>query len=282
MRNIISAFSAYVLIGVLLFSLSMFLPANAIMKDMVDTIKCKIGFSMVLKLSDKSHVCVKASSVGKLVGRGWATRNGIIDKTTNFTMTQNQSPKKDFVDKTMEGHNSVDEKNMSLNNSYQPSVNENKYHDAPALVGISNYFNTTPAKLVQEMKDKVIVYDFWTFNCINCIHTLPHVVDLSNKYLGRVLVIGVHSPETTFEQDPNNVRDAIHKYSIQYPVVMDNEFQTWNAFGNHYWPHIYIADSHGKLRNDHIGEGDYDEIDKTVENLLLEQDVQIPKEPVMG
>jgi hypothetical protein len=107
-------------------------------------------------------------------------------------------------------------------------------------------------------------------------------VDLSNKYLGKALVIGVHSPETIVEKDPANVRDAVHRYNIQYPVVLDSDFQTWNAFGNHYWPHVYIVDSHGKIRADYIGEGSYDEINKTVGDLILEQDKQNPKELVMG
>ncbi|MDE1826626.1 MAG: redoxin domain-containing protein [Thaumarchaeota archaeon] len=255
-------------------------------------VKCNTGFTLILKLDDGSPACVKSSTVNILVMRGWA----MSEDSTMKTINQNMTGMQDMANHTMTNETMKEDKEMAINNMenksmtgampennmktpndsqqmYQSSMGESKYPDAPALVGISDYINTTPEKLAQEMKGKIIVYDFWTFNCINCIHTLPHVVDLSNKYLGKdVLVIGIHSPETFFEKDPNNVKDAIHRYNIQYPVVIDNEFQTWNAFGNHYWPHVYISDSHGKIRYDHIGEGAYDEIDKTVADLLLEQD----------
>ncbi|MBI1827997.1 MAG: redoxin family protein [Thaumarchaeota archaeon] len=193
----------------------------------------------------------------------------------------NENVENKSMTKTMPGDN-MKTPNDS-NQMSQSSMDESKYSDAPAFVGISDYINTTPAKLAQDMKGKVIVYDFWTYTCINCIHTLPHVVDLNNKYLSKdVLVIGIHSPEFEFEKDINNVKSAVAKYGIKYPVVLDNDHQTWDAFGNHYWPHIYIADAQGKLRYDHIGEGAYDEIDNTVASLLLEQENQKPKELVMG
>ncbi len=327
MNNVISTISAYALIGIFLFSLSVFLPANAsmdsskitinsmqgdhmtkvynttAMSDMtlkkqlmhsvsVHDIKCRTGFSLVLKLSDKSPACVKSFSVDKLVARGWAVSKNIMIKMMNDTMA-NETMNEDkglvrnnmenkSLTKTMQAANNMKTSNDSHQMS-QSSVNESKYPNAPALVGISDYINTTPAKLAQEMKGKVVVYDFWTFNCINCIHTLPHVVDLNNKYQYKgVLVIGIHSPETFVEKDPNNVRESVQKYNIKYPVVIDSEFQTWNAFGNHYWPHIYISDAQGKIRYDHIGEGAYDEIDNTVSRLLLEQENQKPKELVMG
>jgi thiol-disulfide isomerase/thioredoxin len=288
---------------------------NGIMKDqmmasplnqikhgvLVHDVKCKTGFALILKSSDRSPACVKYSSVNVLVMRGWAMNEGSIMKILN----QNLASRQNMTNHAMANGTMNESKEMTANNmkdksmvetmpgtkmkipndpsqTTQSSV-ESQYPNAPALIGISDYINTTPTKLAQEMKGKVVVYDFWTFNCINCIHTLPHVVDLSNKYIGKgVLVIGIHSPETFFEKDPNNVLDAVHRYNIQYPVVTDNEFQTWNAFGNHYWPHIYIADPQGKIRYDHIGEGAYDEVDNTVAKLLLEQENQEPKESVMG
>jgi thiol-disulfide isomerase/thioredoxin len=256
-----------------------------------DSAKCSRSFVMILKATDSSIVCVKSSTAKVLIQRGWAQDNSMKignnihqnDDMTNHDMKMNKSSMKESMNKTTEQNSTLAEKSMSADNDMaMSSVDESKYRDAPALTGISDYINTTPAKLAQDMGGKVIVYDFWTFNCINCIHTLPHVVDLSNKYLGKALVIGVHSPETIVEKDPANVRDAVHKYNIQYPVVLDSDFQTWNAFGNHYWPHVYIVDSHGKIRADYIGEGSYDEIDKTVGDLILEQDKQNPKELLMG
>jgi thiol-disulfide isomerase/thioredoxin len=265
-------------------------------------VKCKTGFTLILKSIDGSPACVKISSASVLVMRGWTMGGDSMMKMTNQNMTgmqgttshtlANETMNEDkgmamnnmenkSITKTMPGDN-MKTPNYS-NQMSQSSTDESKYPNAPVLVGISDYINTTPAKLAQEMKGKIIVYDFWTFNCINCIHALPHVVDLNNKYQYKgVLVIGIHSPETFVEKDPNNVKEAVHRYNIQYPVVTDNEFQTWNTFGNHYWPHIYIADAQGKIRYDHIGEGAYAEIDKTVADLLLEQEKQKPKTDLMS
>jgi thiol-disulfide isomerase/thioredoxin len=264
-------------------------------------VKCKTGFTVVLKSTDESPACVRTSSASVLVMRGWAMTEDSMMKIMNQNMTSMQGMMtRTMTKKTMKEDgmvmNNMENKSMTKtmpgdnmktpndsNQTTQSSMDGSKYPNAPALVGISDYINTTPSKLAQDIKGKVVVYDFWTFNCINCIHTLPHVVDLNNKYLAKgVLVIGIHSPETVFEKDLNNVKDAVHKYNIQYPVVTDNEFQTWNAFGNHYWPHIYISDAQGKLRYDHIGEGAYGEIDNTIGGLLLEQEKQKPKELVMG
>ncbi len=345
MGRIISTISAYLAIGVLLFSISFHLQANASMDGSMDSnstqgdhmmkgnammdnkkmagsnhvepplkqlrhgipihdIKCSNEFTLVLKSTNNSPACVKSSSVHALVARGWALSEEIMMKMMNQNMTNNIKNMMEndtmMKNETMMKDNMTALKNNMENKSMgkamsknkmpndstmtpKSSIDESRYPDAPALVGITDYINTSPANLAQDMKGKVVVYDFWTFNCINCIHTLPHVVDLSNKYMGKgVLVIGIHSPETVFEKDPNNVKDAVHRYNIQYPVVTDNEFQTWNAFGNHYWPHVYVADAQGKIRYDHVGEGAYDEIDNTVASLLLEQEKQNSKELVMG
>ena|SRR5438309_5161520 len=265
-------------------------------------VKCKTGFMLILKSVDGSPACVKVSSAIVLVMRGWAMSEDSMMKIMNQNMTSMQGMMNHAManetiteDKVMIMHN-MENKSMTKtmpgekmkmpNESKQmpqSKMDESPYSNAPTLVGISDYINTTPAKLAQGIKGKVVVYDFWTFNCLNCIHTLPHVVDLNNKYMTKgVLVIGIHSPETAFEKDLNNVKDAVQKYNIKYPVVTDNEFQTWNAFGNHYWPHVYISDAQGKLRYDHIGEGAYDEIDNTVASLLLEQENQKPKGDLMS
>jgi thiol-disulfide isomerase/thioredoxin len=142
----------------------------------------------------------------------------------------------------------------------------------PELVGITDYINTTPEALQNEMKGKVILYDFWTFDCINCIHTIPHLNELNAKYADKGLVIiGVHSPETLFEKNPAYVQDAVQNYGIRYPVVLDTNFQTWNAFGNMYWPSQYIVDSKGFIRYHHIGEGGYDDIEKEIQKILAEK-----------
>ena len=144
--------------------------------------------------------------------------------------------------------------------------------EAPNLVGISHYLNTSSEELAKKMKDKVILYDIWTYSCINCIRTLPFITSWNEKYSDHgLLVIGIHSPEFEFEKDPQNVKIAIEKYGITYPVVMDNSMETWKAFENNYWPRKYIADHKGNLRYDHIGEGGYQETEKIIQQLLDER-----------
>ena len=143
---------------------------------------------------------------------------------------------------------------------------------APELEGIAFYHNSNREDLSSEMKDKVILYDIWTYSCINCIRTLPHIISWDEKYRNEgLLIIGIHSPEFDFEKDPNNVKKAIEKFGITYPVVMDNEMKTWKAFENRYWPRKYIADHEGYIRYDHIGEGGYQETEKIIQQLLHER-----------
>ncbi len=158
----------------------------------------------------------------------------------------------------------------NLNSS--SNVDKSKFKKAPELVGIADYLNTTPEELSKEMEDKVILYDIWTYSCINCIRTLPYITAWDDKYSDQgLLIVGVHSPEFEFEKDPENVQMAIDKYGIEYPVVLDNDMETWKAFENRYWPRKYIADHEGYIRYDHIGEGGYQETEKVIQQLLEER-----------
>ena len=143
---------------------------------------------------------------------------------------------------------------------------------APDLVGISDYLNTSPEKLSKDMENKVILYDIWTYSCVNCIRTLPYITAWDEKYAEQgLLIIGIHSPEFEFEKNAENVQVAMDKYGIDYPVVLDNDMKTWKAFENNYWPRKYIADHQGNLRYDHIGEGGYQETEKIIQQLLEER-----------
>lgn len=139
---------------------------------------------------------------------------------------------------------------------------------APEFAGISNWFNSQPLKLA-DLRGKVVLVDFWTYGCVNCVNTLPHVTELYAKYRDRgLVVIGVHTPEFPFEHSASNVQAALKRHGILYPVAQDNNSQTWNAYGNQYWPAQYIIDQNGKIVFQHAGEGRYDEIDRTVARLL--------------
>ncbi len=151
-------------------------------------------------------------------------------------------------------------------------IDKSGFKKAPNIVGIANYLNTTPEELSEAMEGKVILYDIWTYSCINCIRTLPYITAWDDKYSDQgLLILGVHSPEFEFEKDPENVKMAIEKHGINYPVVMDNDMETWKAFENRYWPRKYIADHEGYIRYDHIGEGGYQETEIVIQKLLEER-----------
>ena len=151
-------------------------------------------------------------------------------------------------------------------------IDKSGLRTAPHIVGIAEYINTTPEDLASDIEGSVVMYDIWTYSCINCLRTLPFITAWDEKYSEQgLLIVGIHSPEFEFEKDPQNVLAAVQKYDIEYPVVMDNDWETWNAFENRYWPRKYIADHEGYIRYDHIGEGAYQETERVIQQLLAER-----------
>lgn len=152
------------------------------------------------------------------------------------------------------------------------SLDKSGLRMAPDLAGIAHYLNASQDELEDMMKGKVVLYDIWTYSCINCIRTLPHITAWDEKYSDEgLLIIGIHSPEFEFEKDLRNVQMAVEKHNITYPVVMDNDMETWKAFENRYWPRKYVADHEGYIRYNHIGEGAYQETEKVIQRLLIER-----------
>ncbi|WP_100183408.1 thioredoxin family protein [Candidatus Nitrosotenuis aquarius] len=150
-------------------------------------------------------------------------------------------------------------------------TDKSRFKKAPELVGIAGYINSD-STLQEEIRGKVVLYDIWTYSCINCQRTLPYITAWDEKYSDQGLVIiGIHSPEFEFEKDINNVKRAVEKFGIKYPVVLDNDKKTWDAFENRYWPRKYLADDEGYIRYDHIGEGAYDETEMVIQELLEER-----------
>jgi thiol-disulfide isomerase/thioredoxin len=149
--------------------------------------------------------------------------------------------------------------------------NPNNYPVAPELAGISGYINTPNGTTLASLRGKVVLLDFWTYSCINCLRTLPYLNSWYAKYHDKGFeIIGVHTPEFDFEKIAANVRSAVAKYGIAYPVVQDNDYGTWNAYSNSYWPRHYLIDRNGFIRDDHIGEGGYDETEQKIVALLNE------------
>jgi len=141
---------------------------------------------------------------------------------------------------------------------------------APEFEGIEDWINSEPLTLAG-LRGKVVVLDFWTYSCINCLRTLPHIKAWDDAYRDDGLVIvGVHTPEFVFERDPDNVRRAVRDHGIEYPVALDPAFATWQAWDNQYWPAKYFVDRAGRIRYAHFGEGDYEESERVIRELLAE------------
>jgi cytochrome c biogenesis protein CcdA/thiol-disulfide isomerase/thioredoxin len=140
----------------------------------------------------------------------------------------------------------------------------------PGFSGSTEWMNSTPLT-PQALRGKVVLVNFWTFNCINCLNALPYVRAWAAKYRDHgLVVIGVHTPELSFERDIGNVRKAVARLKIDYPVVIDNNYAIWKAFGNEYWPAAYFVDAEGRIRHHHFGEHDYENSERVIQKLLMQ------------
>ena len=142
--------------------------------------------------------------------------------------------------------------------------------DAGAGLGIANWINSEPL-IMEELQGKVVLIDFWTYTCVNCIRTFPALRDWNAKYSDKGLVIvGVHTPEFDFEKVTKNVTQSTDEYNLTWPVAQDNDFGTWRAYSNRFWPAKYLVDSNGVVRYTHFGEGAYIETEEQIRDLLQE------------
>jgi cytochrome c biogenesis protein CcdA/thiol-disulfide isomerase/thioredoxin len=152
-------------------------------------------------------------------------------------------------------------------------ASEDAGRTAPEFRGIVDWLNTPGGRplSIEGLRGKVVLIDFWTYSCINCLRTLPHVKAWDRAYRKAGLVIvGVHSPEFAFERVPSNVEAAVEKLGVEYPVALDNGYATWNAYQNQYWPAKYLIDRSGRVRYTHFGEGEYERTETTIRSLLGE------------
>jgi len=141
---------------------------------------------------------------------------------------------------------------------------------AAPLTGATHWLNSEPLNS-ELLRGKVVLVDFWTYSCSNCLNALPHVKAWDEKYRAQgLVVIGVHTPEFAAEKDQQNVELAIKRLGVTYPVAMDNQYAIWDAYGNKYWPAQYLIDARGRLRYQHYGEGAYGEIESNIQALLEE------------
>ena len=163
---------------------------------------------------------------------------------------------------------------MKLSTAQFEQIDKSQFKKAPEFAQISGYINTpnnSPLTL-SSLKGKVVLLYVWTYTCINSIRPMPYIDDWNQKYSNKgLVVVGVHSPEFQFEKKYSNVKDAVQRFGIRYPVILDSDHGTWNAYGNNYWPRFYLIDAQGYIRYDHIGEGNYDQIEKSIQSLVAER-----------
>ena len=163
---------------------------------------------------------------------------------------------------------------IRLNATKFQQIDKSQFTKAPEFAQIGGYINTpnnSPITL-SSLNGKVVLVYIWTYTCINSIRPMPYIDDWNQKYSKNgLVVVGVHSPEFQFEKNYTNVKDAVQRFGIAYPVLLDSEHGTWTAYGNNYWPRYYLIDSQGIIRYDHIGEGGYDQIEKSIQSLLAER-----------
>lgn len=165
-------------------------------------------------------------------------------------------------------------------NSNEKTPEFKNYGPAPEFAGITKWLNTdknSPVKIT-DLKGKVVLVDFWTYSCINCVRTFPYITQWYEKYKDQGLeIIGVHTPEFAFEKVTGNVENAIKTHKINYPVAQDNNYKTWSAYHNQFWPANYLIDKDGNIVYTHFGEGNYDITEKAIRTLLgLEGEYNTP------
>jgi thiol-disulfide isomerase/thioredoxin len=200
--------------------------------------------------------------VGIFVATGW-------DKKVQTYLVE-----KDFLNIKLLEENLVPENDSSPTSNSNRSANEETFnidaYAAPELKNIAAWINSDP-QTVAGLKGKVVLIDFWTYSCINCQRTQPYLNAWYEKYKDAGFVLlGVHAPEFAFEKVTSNVRKAVAEANIRYPVALDNNFATWNAYQNKFWPAKYLIDKDGQVRYTHFGEGDYVETEKAIQTLLKE------------
>lgn len=200
---------------------------------------------------------IQAKLVEKFPGLGTGVEKSLVNSLTEQDTSTKQN-------------NILNPANSQLKNIEK--INLQNYGPAPEFAGISTWLNLPDDKQslnLQELRGKVVLVDFWTYTCINCIRTLPYVTKWYDTYKDKgLVVIGVHTPEFAFEKETGNVQTAIIRHKINYPVAQDNTYSTWNAYRNQYWPAEYLIDQTGNIVYTHFGEGEYDHTENAIRQLL--------------
>ena len=149
-----------------------------------------------------------------------------------------------------------------------PTLSFHDHGPAPEFTGIEQWIDSPPLTMAG-LRGKVVLIDFWTYSCINCLRTLPHINRWAATYRDQgLVVVGVHTPEFPFERSNANVKTAMRRFGVKHPVAQDNRYATWEAYKNRYWPALYLVDARGRIQYRHFGEGQYPETEAAIQALL--------------
>ncbi len=214
-----------------------------------------------------SAVAMAIAVIAIIVGFGIYFNNPSLNKASSSSQQQLEK----VVSAATTTNGTI--KTIKLDKAQFLQIDKSQFQKAPEFAQIAGYINTPSSAplTLASLKGKVVLVDFWTYSCINCIRTLPHLNDWYQRYVDKgFVIVGVHSPEFEFEKNYDNVKAAVQKLGIKFPVILDSNHGTWNAYGNMYWPRDYLVDTQGYIRHDHIGEGDYNTTENAIQSLLAE------------
>jgi thiol-disulfide isomerase/thioredoxin len=214
-----------------------------------------------------SAVAMAIAVIAIIVGFGIYFNNPSLNKASSSSQQQLEK----VVSAATTTNGTI--KTIKLDKAQFLQIDKSQFQKAPEFAQIAGYINTPSSAplTLASLKGKVVLVDFWTYSCINCIRTLPHLNDWYQRYADKgFVIVGVHSPEFEFEKNYDNVKAAVQKLGIKFPVILDSNHGTWNAYGNMYWPRDYLVDTQGYIRHDHIGEGDYNTTESAIQSLLAE------------
>jgi thiol-disulfide isomerase/thioredoxin len=215
-------------------------------------------------------VVMVLTSIGLFFNVDRRFQSFILDRFPNYGLGLTSLETNSAVQAELSALNGPQPLPGTLGQPMSDMINPQDFGPAPELIPGGEWFNSSPLTLAG-LRGKVVLVDFWTYTCINCIRTLPYLSSWHTKYSDSGLVIiGVHTPEFEFEKSASNLRSAISDYAIPYPVVQDNAYATWHAFHNSYWPAKYLIDAKGIIRYTHFGEGKYDQTEAFIQKLLAE------------
>jgi cytochrome c biogenesis protein CcdA/thiol-disulfide isomerase/thioredoxin len=230
--------------------------------------------TVLTRLSLSGTNSLEQSLIDKINPQNPAAPGGAMMAMSNSNMAMTNS--------TMAMSNSKTDGHAMMMSAAKPAGNLPVEGEIPSFAGATLWLNSPPLT-PESLRGKVVVVDFWTYSCINCLRALPYVESWYQKYKDHgLVVIGVHAPEFAFEKDPKNVRRAVADLKITYPVALDNDYAIWQAFNNQYWPAHYFIDATGRIRAHHFGEGNYEESEQIIRTLLTEAGQSELPPPGMG